>query len=340
MPNTFEELSQGYPERGSGSAAATKVAQAIVGQTSVMNLEAVTDKIKVFNLQTSLLVFGLGSLAAIIIGLYLPQLGLALQVVFWLLLLGEIRWPNLAKVKSGEAENIVLTIPAKSKETQKVVLTAAYDTSAFIPAPLGLKPQLYWLLTICIGLALPVLQLLAMVLKLHWLTLWSFLPLLVLLGLFILPKQASGHPSGLNGCKALLETASILLRFRPSITTVIIYFTGAQSLNSGVQKLPAIFKNENPTYGLNLVEQNRQQIGIISQEGFLPQPGSPLLKEILTEVAQTKSIPVEIIATPEITPAYPLLGKKMNAISLTVPAKDTDENLRELLVGFIRKIEH
>lgn len=340
MLNTFVELSQEFTERESGSPAATKAAQAIAAQTSALNLKTVTEKIKVLSFQNSLLSFELGSIAAIIIGLYLPQLGLVLQAILWLLLLGEIKRPILAKVKSGEAENIVVTIPARSKETQRVVLTAGYDTSVFMPTPFGLKPQLYWGLNIGFALAVPTLQLIGIVLKLHWLTLGSLLPLLVILGFYVLPKQTSNDLSGLNGCNALLETASILLRFRPSITTVIIYFTGAHSLNSGVQILPAVFKNENPTYGLNLVEQNREQIGIVSQEGFLPRPGSSLLKEILTEVAETKSIPIESITTSDITPSYPLLAKKMNAISLAVPAKDTDQNLRELLVGFIRKIEH
>lgn len=336
----FNELSHEYPERKNGSPEAAKVAQAIAAQASTLNIDPIIEKVKVFHFQNSILSFGLGSLAAILIGLYLPQLGLVLQALLWLLLLGEIKHPVLAKLKTEEAENLVLTIPARSKETQKVILTAVYDTSAFMPTPLALKPRLFWGLCISFGLALPAMQLSGIILNLPSLALWSLLPLLVLLGFNVLPKKPSGGLPGLNCCNALLEAASILLRFRPSITTVVLYFTGAQPLNSSVQKLPAVFKGKNPTYGLNLVEQNRQQIGIISKEGFIPQTGNPLLKEILTEVAAEKSIPVESISTSEVTPSYPLLGKKANVISLAIPTAETNENLRELIVGFIRKIEH
>lgn len=339
MLNAFDELNREYPKRRSGSPAAAKVAQAIVEQASMLNLEAVTEKIKVFYFQNSLLSFGLGGLAAVLIGIYLPIPGFILQAVLWLLLLGEIKQPVLAKLQSGGAENIIVTIPARSKEVQKVILTAAYDSNAFIPTPLGLKPRLYWGLNLILGLTVPLLHLLGITLKLPSLLFWSLLPLLVLVMGGLMPKTLPVW-SGLTGCSALLETASILTRFRPSITTVVLYFTGAGSLNSGVQPLPEFFKGENPTYGLNLVEQNRSESGIINREGFLPQSGSPLLRELLLEVAAEKSIPVKCITTSEVTPSYPLLGKKANAVSLAVPAGETNDNLRELLAGFIRKIEH
>jgi hypothetical protein len=336
--NIFNDLSREYQARNSTSSAAAKVSQAIAAQASALKLEPVVEKIKVYHFQNSLFSFALGSLVAILIGFLLPIPGFIFQTILWLLLLGEIKRPVLAKLKSGEAENIVVTIPAKSKEVQKVILTAAYDTNPFISTPLGLKPQLYWGLNLILGLTAPVLQLAGIILKLPLLLFWSLLPLLVLVVCSILAKTQS-IPSGLTGCSALLESASILTRFRPSITTVVLYFTGAQSLNSGVQNLPALFEGENPTYGLNLVEQNRPEIGIINREGFLPRPGSPLLKELLVEVATEKSIPVKSITSSEVTPSYPLLSKKANAISLAVSTGETNENLRELIVGFIRKIE-
>lgn len=339
MLNTFEELNREYSNRESGSPAAAKVAQAIIEQASLLNLEAVVEKIKVFNFKNSLLAFGLGSLVAAFVGFYFPLPGFILQAVLWLLLLREIRRPVLTKIKSGEAENIVVTIPARSKEVQKVILTAAYDTNAFIPTPLGLKPQLYWGLSLVLGFTAPVLQLTGIMLRLPALLFWSLLPILLLVGLGLAAKTPP-VPSGLTACSALLETALILTRFRPSITTVVLYFTGGGSLNSAVQKLPALFKGENPAYGLNLIDQNRPEIGIVNREGFIPQSGSSLLKDLLVEVAANKSIPVKCITTSEVTPSYPLLTNKMNVISLAVPTEETNENLRELLVGFIRQIEH
>lgn len=339
MLNTFKELSREYSKRESGSPAAAKVAQAITEQASLLNLEAVVKKIKVFNFKNSLLAFGLGSIAVVLVGFYFPLLGFILQAALWLLLLGEIKRPVLAKLKSGEAENIVVTIPAKSKEAQKVILTAAYDTNSFIPTPLGLKSQLYWSLSLVLGFAAPVLQLTGIMLRLPALLFWSLLPVSVLV-VWGLSAKNPPVPSGLTGCSALLETAMILTRFRPSITTVVLYFTGGGSLNSAVQKLPALFKGENPTYGLNLIDQNRPEIGIVEREGFIPQSGSSLVKDLLVEVAANKSIPVKCITTPEVTPSYHLLAKKMNAISLAVPTEETTENLRELLIGFIRQVEH
>lgn len=339
MRNYFKELSREYPERKSGSAAAAKVAQAITAQAAALNLKTVTEKIKVFHFQKSILAFCLGSIAAFLIGLYLPLPGLILETVLWLLLLGEVKRPVLAGIKTETAENLVVAIPARSKETQKVVLTAAYDTSLFLSAPLGLKPYWYWGLSLSLGLGIPILQSAGFMLAFDTLKFWSLLPLILLAVFSILPGKTA-FSSGLNGCIALLETASILLRFRPSITTIILYFTGSQSLNSGVQNLPVLFKNENPTYGLNLVEQKRAQMGIVVREGFLPQSGSPLLKEILNEVATEKLIPVENIAVSEVTPSYPLLAKKRDVISLTVPTDGSIENIRELIIGLIRKIEH
>lgn len=339
MLNLLRELDREYPQRESGSPASAKMAQAIADQAMALNLKAVTERIKVFHFQNSLLSFGLGSLIAIVIGILFPIPGFILQAALWLLLLGEIKQPILAKLKSEEAENIIVTIPARSKEIQKVILTAAYDTYPFISTPSRLKPQLYWGINLTLGLMVPILQLIGIMLKLPSLIFWSLLPLLVLVVWGVLVKTTS-VPSGLAGCSALLESASILTRFRPSITTVILYFTGAQSLNSSVQKLPELFKGENPTYGLNLVPKNRSEIGIVTREGFLPKSGSPLLKELLIEVATEKSIPIECITTSEITPSYPFLAKKLDAISLAIPTKETDENLRELLVGFVRKIEH
>ena len=339
MLNILKEISREYQERSSGSSAAAKVAQAITEEASRLNLEAVVEKIKVFHFQNSLLAFGLGSLAAVLIGFLFPLLGFILQAILWLLLLGEIKRPVLAKLKSREAENIVVTIPAKSKEAQKVILTAAYDTNAFIPTPLGLKPQLYWGLNLVLGFAAPVLQLTGIMLRLPALLFWSLLPISVLV-VWGLSAKTPTVPSVLTGCSALLETALILTKFRPSITTVVLYFTGGGSLNSAVQKLPALFKGENPTYGLSLIDQNRPEIGIVDREGFIPQSGSFLVKDLLVEVAANKSIPVKCITTSEITPSYSLLTKKMNAISLAVPTEAANENLRELLVGFIRQIEH
>lgn len=339
MLNLFKDLDQEQPQRESGSPAVAKVAQAIADQALVLNLEAVTEPIKVFHFKNSLLAFGLGSLIGFLIGIYLPLLGLILQAILWLLLLREIKQPTLARLMPGETKNITVTIPARSKEVQKIILTVPFDTSAFMPTLLGLKPQLYWGLILFLGSAVPGLQLIGIMLELHSLLFWSLLPLLMLVVCGVLP-QALPVPSGLAGCSALLESASILTRFRPSITTVILYFTGAQSLNSGVQKLPELFKGKKPTYGLNLVPQNRSEIGIVTREGFLPQSGSPLLKELLTEVATEKSIPIKCITTSEVTPSYPLLSKKANVISLAVPTEETNENLRELIVGFIRKIEH
>jgi len=337
--NLFKELDRKHPQRESGSPGAAKLAQAIINQASALNLKAVTGRIKVFHFQSSLLSFGLGSLITILVGIHLPLLGLILQAILWLLLLREFKQPALARLMPGETKNIAVTIPARSKEVQKIILTVPFDTSAFMPTPLGLKPQLYWGLILFLGSAVLGLQLSGILLGFPPLLFWSLLPLLLLVVSGVLPKKQR-VPSGLVGCSALLECASILTRFRPSITTVILYFTGAQALNSGVQKLPGLFKGDSPTYGLNLSPQDRPEIEIITREGFLPQSGSPLLKELLTEVAAEKSIPIKCITTSEVTPSYPFLAKKLDVISLGIPTKETNENLRELIVGFIRKIEH
>ena len=96
---------------------------------------------------------------------------------------------------------------------------------------------------------------------------------------------------------------------------------------------------------VDLSELPDKRIDIISADGaFIPMKSDPLLVELLMEVAREKNIPAQEMKTGQITAAYPLKSKKISTVSITNPSHeyiqpDSNKDIRELLMGLIRKLD-
>jgi hypothetical protein len=343
---TLAELQQKHPVRPSGSTGVSSVLEEIKLQSSTHGGTAAIQKIPVYRFRTSILVYTLGSLAALALSLAYPIPGLIIETLLWILLIREIIRPTLAKVKPGKGENLVVTIPARSKEFQKIFFITDVSTDNFIDQPPNFSTGLYLGLVCLIGFYVVLLQLLNLWLKTGNVFLMSLLPLLVLFCFIFSGKKQSGTGAGLANCAVLLELEAILTKLTPLTTTVTIIFSGSRSLNSGVQGIENLFKScPELTYVIELLETTNQQIEIVTGDGVgLSKPSDPLLIAVLKDVAAEKAIPVQPVKMKEISGVYPLKFKKLNVVSIANPGDATESNsnkkLRELLIGLIRKLDH
>jgi hypothetical protein len=339
----FLKLEKDHPERQPGSADAQAVLAVIKEQTADWEYKAATKKIPVFHFSLSIMIFIIGSLLAIGLSFLHPFSGLILETILLLLFITELDHPILAKLKPSEAENLLLTIPARSKETQRLIITTNFTTDDFTARPPQLENRIFMCLIYGLGFITFLLLACTVFFKLH---LFLFMALLAILGIIILNLLAkeNHHTAGLANSAILLELGSILLKARPSTTSVTLFFSGANSLNSGTLEIPKLLKGgPELNYVVNLVDWADKRINLITTDGLLlPQQSDPLLVEILMEVAKEKMIPIQAIKFSDISPVYSLKFNKQKAISVTNPLglPESAKNLRELLSGLIRKLEH
>lgn len=338
---TFTDLQKKYPERPSGSPGVSAILEEIKKQASIWGGAAKIEKIPVYRFQTSLLVFIFGSLVVTFISLVSQVAGFIIEALLALLLIREFIHPVLSRVKTGQGENLTVTIPARGKEFQKIFLITNVSTDNFIDRPERFSTGLYLGLVFLLGLAVVLLQALNLLLKVDSLFLLPLLPLLGLL-YFVLPgKSPSLSETGLANCAVLLELGAILTKMTPFTTSVTMVFSGSRSLNSGVQGMSKLFKGcPELTYVIDLLETPNKQIEIVTQDGAIfPKPGDSLLVGMLMEVAREKEIPVQMVKMEEVTGSYPFKFKKLAAISIGTPKANSEKELRELLVGVVRKLD-
>lgn len=339
----FRDFQKEHPERTPGSAAAKSLIAQIVEQTSALGLKATTRQIPVFHLTISIWVFITGSLLASVLSLFIPVAGLLLAVILWLLLIIEPVGPLLARIKPSQAENAFLTIPARSKETRKVILIAHLTTDSFAPGPA--KPASRTFLASVAGLGLFEILILfaAMAAGQRFISLLAILPLFGL-AVFTILTNENHQNSSLQNTSLLLELGSILWKAGASTTSVVLYFAGANSLNSGVLDLKRLTKNgPEQQYVIDLIDWPDKRINLVSTDGFLlPRQSDPLLVELFMEVAREKGIPLQTIKLSELSSTYLLKCKKLKAIAVTNPLEtaESEKNLRELLIGIIRKLDY
>ncbi len=343
ISESFQNISTSYPERQPESAGAKAIYNCIKQETSQWEFHPTTLKIPVFNFSVSLLTYAILSLLAVALSFSHPKGGFVVTLILFLLFATELVHPILARVRKKEAESLLLTIPARSKETQKIVIMSNMTTDYFNALPEKLSNRVY--LGLIYGAAFIALLMVAS-------NLWFKLPVLlyfsiaalwivVILKLF---AKVEGHPAGLDNCGVLLELGALLMKSRPSTLSVSLYFSGANSLNSGVLEIPKLlYKAPELTYVVTLSNFPDKRINVVTTDGLaIPRQSDPLLVEMLMEVAKEKAIPVQTIKLSEISPAYGLKLKKKKAITLTNPLQgpDANHNIRELLSGLIRKLDH
>jgi hypothetical protein len=186
---------------------------------------------------------------------------------------------------------------------------------------------------------------------LHLGTVFNFLNLLLLIiiGIFNLSsKVPTLRPTTLKNCAALLETAAILNKVKPDITSVALCFSASRSLNSGITAFNPEFSKgpEDLTYVVNLVESDNPAVTTLqclTAEGTFPsKSASPILLGILQEVARDKTLNLTTAQTKEYTETYPLNRAKIQPITIVIPQDETVSlrDVRELLCGLVRKLDH
>jgi hypothetical protein len=343
----FSQTGADNPERGPGSAGAKAVLEEIRNTVSGWNADPKKIEAPVYQFQSSLWGFFLLGLIGLAVGYMFPAASPASVLLLFVLLMNEFNNPLLARFTTARSENLLVNLPAKNKEAQKVFLIASFDTDAFIKSPLGLKPELYIQLLFGLAMAMIVTSLAYLALHNPLLNHFNLFLLFTAGVLNILSKPVTATPS-LRNCAAILEAGSILTKVKPDITSVTLGFTGSKSLNSGMVKLlPEI--NQGPaelTYVVNLTEStdpDAKSVQLFTSEGpVLSKPSEPLLVAALLEVARTKSIRLETAKTGEFTETYPVNRKKIAPVSIAIPANDavSVREIRELLCGLIRKLDH
>ncbi len=292
------------------------------------------EPIPVYEFRTSLLVFISAGLLAVL----LPGAGLWIAGIAWLLLAREIVSPLLARVKPGQSQNLTVTIPARSKEFQRVVIIIPAGGSNLLPAAGFLPETAYWATQLLLGLAAVICH----ALKLPLGPACSLAPLAAMAVLTLLGKRAPAE-RGFDGM-ILTELAAILSKARPATTSVVFRFTGTGSLNSGILDLPKQLKTgPELTYIVNLAETDDQALQLLDSEGPFGLKADLFMRETLTEAASEKGIELATIRSSAISRVLPLKFKKYPTVTLRYPKASgnavTARNFRELLAGFIRRIE-
>ncbi len=308
---------------------------------TTLGLNPETRPIPVYNFRVSLTVFSIIVILGALLGYGQPLLGLVVTGIAWLLLAAELIQPVLAKVKPGLSQNLAVTIPARSKEFQKVVIVVPSGGQAVLPAT-ALSEHLYYGLGLVLGLAAVLIQLAGLQNGAAILP-SALLPVVGLLILAGLPEAKERKHAPINGA-ALTELVAMLFKARPATTTVSLLFAGSASLNSGTLELvQSLKKGPELTYVIVLGSAAGPELQLVLSEGLLHLPADPFLKETLVEVAVQKGIPLLQKNSAELSRALPLKTRKYRTITLLLPETDheaaTGRNLRELLAGFIRQIE-
>lgn len=348
--NYFEILyqtAQANPQRHPGSPGATAVLHSLKNLASELNLTPETLSIPVYRFQNSLWIWvGIG-LICMLAGFVFPLVSLVGSVFLLFLLFNELSRPLLGKFGFGKAENLIINLPAKNKEAQKVFLVANFDSEAFCATWGTFNPGNFFIIVFAITAAIFFSSVGYFLSRLVYL---NHLNLFLLILVAVLNGSAKNHANAgtLKNCAVLMETAAILSKVKPDITSVALCLSGSRSLNSGMlAMLPEFAKGpQELTYVVNLTETAdtaATKLRIVASEGMIQtKNANQLLVGALKEVAREKSLPIETVNTREFTETYPLNRTKVNPVSILVPQNESVSirEVRELLCGLIRKLDH
>lgn len=359
----FLELEKQYPDRNAGSPGLDQARGAVKERAAALGIDTAVQKIPVFNFHISLLVYIIGSLAIIDLGYFLPWAGFGAALVFYGLLVSELTRPTFARIKSIPEKNLVLTVEARSKETQRVLVVTDLGTDSFVEPPPKGPIRTYLMVILVLGLVKVI------ALGLNCLFSHKYMILVALaMVLGITYLKIFGRSSGpgrentsLSNAAVMMELAQILAKSSPIRTSVKFLFTASGSLNSGVLKVADLLDSRlSFNYVIELINQPDRRINIVTADGLLPTiKNHPLLVELFMEIARIKNIPVQEIKLGRITAVNTLKNKelhpytegnalkvkKIDTITLTNPldgytGADPQKDLRELIMGLIRKIDH
>jgi hypothetical protein len=345
---TLAQLAAKYPRRQSGSPGVAAVMEEIKALTAPWKIAPETNKVSGYQFQQSIWGLIVIGLLSFFLSFAIPFISLGGAILMGILLLRELSRPLLGKTKAILAENLLINLPAKNKEAQKVFLVASCDTDPFIKTPFASKPGIFIIvifsiITLMVGMSLLYLAQLGPVF--NYLNLF-FVILLAVVNLMV--KKPQSPPTTLKNTAAILETAMILNKVKPDITSVALCFCGSRSLNSGMIAFGPEFAKgpEDLTYVVNLIETDDPSVTTLqclTAEGTFPvKKTSSILLGVLQEVAQEKALSLATAKTGEYTETYPLNRDKIQPITLVVPQNENVplRDVRELLCGLVRKLDH
>jgi len=288
--------------------------------------------------------FLLSALICSFLGLWNPGT-VWIGIIIAIMAIREFYRPLGSRFKGSPAENLYYTIPARSKEVQKLYIIATYGTDDLL-----IKPQAFLANQILTAHQLAFISygLISITASLTGnKPLWfiALIPLLAWAG-WSLTFPARNDRDAFFNCTVLADLKNLLTKSTPVSTSVTFAFLGSRSLHSGAYHLLPVLKNTSKmTYIVNLTDYsdgNRPLI-ITSEGSLFPQESDPTLIELLHIVAAEKGIAVGKSKIGDYTEIFPFLLSGLKAVSVAVPRDAGSEyhrDIRELLAGLIRKIEH
>ncbi|HOP73805.1 MAG TPA: hypothetical protein PLC07_01955 [Bacillota bacterium] len=302
------------------------------------------EPISIYNFRWSYILFLLAAIGSALLGFWKPGT-VWIGILIAVMAIREFYHPFVSRFKGSPAENLYYTIPARSKEVQKLYLISTYATDNVLEKPQSLNIRqiliIHHLAFISFGLISVVASFSGI--KVLWFA--ALIPLLVFFGWSLTFSVGKDRDAFFN-CTVLADLKNLLTKARPVSTSVTFAFLGSRSLHSGAYHLLPLLKDTSKiTYVVNLTDHSSgNDPFIISKEGSLfPQESDSTLVELLQIVATEKGIAIDQTKTADYTEIFPFLTKNIKAVSIAIPQANSSEhhrNLRELLAGLIRKIEH
>lgn len=348
MKSIFKELAGKYPDRDGGTSNYSCFINELSKQFATAGVEAEYVTIPRYNFQWTVSAYLILALLGSAVGFLSPLSGDLITLIIAILVIREYCRPYLAKLHPQTAQNLYFTIPARSKETQKLVIISSFATDQAFPKPGFLTVQGYLLVVSALFLTIPLLN--AYVYFNHtqhlvWLVL---IPTAAIIWFTFFATRTRSTQNWLENYAALADLKALLLKARPLSTTVTFALTGTRAMNSGILALSeTIKKGPKLTYIVNLISSSgsgEAKLKIITAEGSpLTRRSDPTLVELLKIVAEEKQIAVSEGRISATTDVFPLLLSENKVVSVensraTDPSSIRD--LRELLAGLIRKLEH
>ena len=345
ISDKLQALEQEYPERRPSSPGMVKIMASIQEFTAPLGIDGSTLKTPIYSFYTSLWVYIMGSIILCGIGFWYPAGAFFGGLVFYLLFLREMVRPTLAVLNKTIGEDLILTIPARSKEVQKIFVITSVSNDSFIQPPRKLSTRAYLIIVYSLGLGILILLGSNWLMNLKLSLYLTLVFIIALISLNLLIPRTTASPS-LNNCNVMVELAQILNRDRLFRTSVTFLLVSSNSLHSGVINIFKMLKPRREfNYIIDLINLPDKRINVVTADGVIwPIKNHPQMIELAMEAAHQKNIPTQEIKLGQLTATYPLKNKKIKTISVTNPlpdytGSDSGKDLRETLIGLIRKLD-
>lgn len=307
MLNHVKVLAEEIGPRGSCTAEEKKAADYIKNELSAMGLLPQLESFKaVTSFSWAFIGIYLLFVVAAVAFPFRPALGFAFALLGLVAFYFESNtFPFFSRfIPKKPSQNVVATIPARSKTLRKVVVMAHYDSSR---SAWNFSPQMvknfrlsYLLMTgamvlmtvlYALGTWSPISPFLLWLLSLPP-AVYLFITLLSLVHRELKGVYTPGANDNASGVAVLLEVAKILKKHPPLTTRVTLVATGAEE--SGTNGVLAFLSRHRPakdTFFINLDNLGIGRTAVITREGILGgKPASPELLFLARQVCREKKI--------------------------------------------------